>query len=313
MLRAYRLPYHPLTNQGRGLVGLLVELLVQQVKIFRLLRKYPADIMLQLGGIFNAPIGRLMGIPTLAISDTENDRWGNRLSFSTSTNVLLPTCFDHQTGGSWRNQISYPGYHELAYLAPRYFDKPVDPQKKFLLRFVGWGAGHDIGEKCLTSAQKVALVELLKPYGKVYISSEMPLPQPIESYGCRIHPAEIHGFMRTCKMVVGESATMASEAACLGIPAIFISDTGRGYTTEQDRKYGLIRHFRLNAWDAACECTEAWAAQDLADAWHQKRWRMLEDKIDVTAWLVDLIENYPDSIASARQGEFERYRITCAD
>jgi len=313
LLRAYGMAYHPLTTKGRGLVGLVRELLTQQLEIARLLHQQPADIMLQLGGIFNAPIGRFLRIPTLAISDTENDRWGNRLSFSVSKHVLLPTCFDHRTGGTWPNQISYPGYHELAYLAPRYFPDQIAPQMKFLLRFVGWGAGHDIGENCLAATQKIALVELLKPYGTVHVSSEMPLPPEIESHGCRIHPSEIHDFMKTCKLVVGESATMASEAACLGIPAVFISDTGRGYTTEQDRKYGLIRHYRLNQWDAILACVKAWAAQDLKTEWQRKRRRMLQDKIDVTAWLVDLIENYPASIDAARRGAFERYRITCAD
>jgi hypothetical protein len=269
--------------------------------------------MLQLGGIFNAPVGKLLGIPTVAISDTENDRWGNRLSFRLSTHVLLPTCFDHRTGGAWRNQIHYPGYHELAYLAPRYFADRIEPQGKFLLRFVGWGAGHDIGENCLSDAQKIALVDLLKPHGSVYISSEMPLPDQIASYGSRIHPAEIHGFMKNCNLVIGESATMASEAACMGIPAVFISDTGRGYTTEQDRRYGLIRHFRLDQWADACACAANWATQDLSAEWQRKRRHMLQDKIDVTAWLVDLIENYPASITNAHPGEFERYRITCAD
>jgi hypothetical protein len=39
---------------------------------------------------------------------------------------------------------------------------------------------------------------------------------------------------------------------------------------------------------------------------------MLKDKIDVTDWVVDLIENYPESIAQARKGNFERYAIRCA-
>jgi len=313
LLRAYGLDYCPLTTKGRGLLGLLGELMVQQIKIAGLLTRQPIDIMLQLGGIFNAPIGWLLRIPTIAISDTENDRWGNRLSFSVSKHVLLPSCFDHATGGTWRNQIAYPGYHELAYLAPRYFPDRIDPQSKFLVRFVGWGAGHDIGEHCLSGAQKIALVDILSRFGTVHVSSEMPLPPQIEAYRCRMHPAEIHGFMKTCKLVVGESATMASEAACLGIPAVFISDTGRGYTTEQDRQYGLIRHYRLDQWDDARACVEAWAGQDLHTQWQSKRRRMLQDKIDVTAWLVDLVELYPASIQAARRGEFERYRISCAE
>ena len=105
---------------------------------------------------------------------------------------------------------------------------------------------------------------------------------------------------------------MASESACLGIPAILISNTGRGYTTEQDQTYGLIKHYRLNQWDQIVQCLHQWAAADLAAEWQKRRRRMLNDKIEVTDWLVDLIENYPQSISDARSAVFERYAITCA-
>ena len=106
---------------------------------------------------------------------------------------------------------------------------------------------------------------------------------------------------------------MASEAACLGIPAVFISNTGRGYTTEQDKRYGLIRHYSLDRWPEILDTMKAWASQDLNEAWQEKRRVMLKDKIDVTPWLVDLIEGYPESMDRAREGAFERYSIRCAD
>jgi len=34
---------------------------------------------------------------------------------------------------------------------------------------------------------------------------------------------------------------------------------------------------------------------------------MLKDKIDVTAWMVDLVENYPNSITKAKSGSFSSY------
>ncbi|MCI5225318.1 MAG: hypothetical protein D3918_01355 [Candidatus Electrothrix sp. AX2] len=247
----------------------------------------------------------------MAFSDTENDIWANKLSFSLSRHVISPTCFDRQVSGTWKNQILYPGYHELAYLSPRDFPE-VKSEDKFLVRFVGWGAGHDIGEKGLTSAQKIEIVNILKQWGKVYISSEAPLPESIAKYACSFHPAEVHDFMITCKMVVGESATMVSEAAVLGIPAVFISDTGRGYTTEQDRKYGLIRHYQRQQWAEIVATLKEWAAQDLAAQWQEKRWNMLRDKMEVTDWLVDLVEQYPDSIRSAKNGDFARYALCAA-
>jgi predicted glycosyltransferase len=105
---------------------------------------------------------------------------------------------------------------------------------------------------------------------------------------------------------------MASESACLGIPAIFISNTGRGYTTEQDRKYGLIKHYRLNEWKEIIKTVEAWAEQDLKDEWQDRRRRMLEEKMEVTPWMIELVENYPASIEDAKRGRFERYAIKCA-
>ncbi|MBW2011483.1 MAG: DUF354 domain-containing protein [Deltaproteobacteria bacterium] len=307
LLNAYKIKHTVLTGKGQGLIGLIKELIKQQFKISKIIRENQVDLMLQISGIFNAPVGRYYGVPTLAFSDTENDKWGNKLSFSLSRHVIMPTCFDHAIGGSWKNQIHYPGYHELAYLAPRYVTKKIEPEDKFLVRFVGWQAGHDIGEKGLSIDQKIEIVNILKNFGSVHITSEAPLPDKIAKFACKIHSSEIHDFMVSCKMIVGESATMASEAACMGIPAIFISNTGRGYTTEQDKKYGLIKHYQLKQWNEIVRTMKEWASQDLRNEWRKRRRNMLEDKIDVTAWMVDFVENYPNSIAKAKNGSFSSY------
>ena len=307
LLNAYKIKHTVLTRKGQGLIGLIKELIKQQFKISKIIRENQLDLMLQISGIFNAPVGRYYGVPTLAFSDTENDKWGNKLSFSLSRHVIMPTCFDHAIGGSWKNQIHYPGYHELAYLVPRYLTKKIEPENKFLVRFVGWQAGHDIGEKGLSIDQKIEIVNILKNFGSVHITSEAPLPDEIAEFACKIHPSEIHDFMVSCKMIVGESATMASEAACMGIPAIFISNTGRGYTTEQDKKYGLIKHYQLKQWNEIVRTMKEWASQDLRNEWQERRRNMLKDKIDVTAWMVDLVENYPNSITKAKSGSFSSY------
>lgn len=312
LLKKYNIDHIILTDKGQGLIGLIRELFVQQLKLSKIIKEHSIDIMLQISGIFNAPVGKWYGIPTLAFSDTENDIWANKLSFSLSRHVFSPTCFNRQIGGTWKNQIFYPSYHELAYLSPRYFPE-VKSENKFLVRFVGWGAGHDIGEKGLAPAQKIEIVSILKQWGEVYISSEAPLPESIAQYACTFHPAEVHNFMKMCKMVVGESATMASEAAILGIPAVFISDTGRGYTTEQDKKYGLIKHYQRQQWSEIIATLKEWAGrQDIAAQWQEKRWNMLRDKIEVTDWLVDQVEQYPDSIQAARKRDFSRYALCAA-
>ena len=57
------------------------------------------------------------------------------------------------------HHLRYRGYHELAYLHPRYFtpdpavlgEAGLAPGEPFtLVRFVGWAAGHDIGHQGLS-------------------------------------------------------------------------------------------------------------------------------------------------------------------
>lgn len=313
LLNSYKIDHILLTQKGKGVAGLLKELAIQQLKISRIIKKHSIDIMIQMNGIFNAPIGKYYGIPTLAFSDTENDKWANRISFNLSRHIFFPSCFDHSIGRTWKKQIHYPGYHELAYLSPTYSHEPIEYENKFLVRFVGWEAGHDIGEKGLSNSQKIELVDILKKFGSVYLSSEAPLPKALGEYKLPVESSAIHGFMKKCRMVVGESATMSSEAACLGIPALFISNTGRGYTTEQDKKYGLIKHYRLDQWDDIIRQLKKWASQDMKEEWQKKRWAMLKDKIEVTDWIVELIDNYPNSIDEANRGSFKRFLIKCVD
>ena len=58
--------------------------------------------------------------------------------------------------------------------------------------------------------------------------------------------------------------------------------------------YGLVCRFSDRAEDAAIAKLREWLARsDLKAKWRAKRDRMLEDRIDVTAWVVDFLENYP--------------------
>jgi predicted glycosyltransferase len=106
----------------------------------------------------------------------------------------------------------------------------------------------------------------------------------------------MHHLMAFAGLYVGESATMASECAVLGVPAIFIAKTGRGYTTEQERKYGLVFNFSDQQQDLAFDkMKELLAHRNVRQEWLGRRDRMLSEKIDVTEWMVDFVENYAAS------------------
>jgi uncharacterized protein len=100
---------------------------------------------------------------------------------------------------------------------------------------------------------------------------------------------QIHHLIAHAQIVVGESATMSSEAAVLGVPAVFIATTGRGYTDDEERRYGLVRHFTEDQYDKAQSAIEEILAEP-AGTWQSARQRLLAEKIDVTAWMTDYFE-----------------------
>jgi predicted glycosyltransferase len=89
---------------------------------------------------------------------------------------------------------------------------------------------------------------------------------------------------------------MASEAAVLGTPAIFVSPTGRGYTHVQEHTYGLVSNFRDTEQGKALDAvTELVRRTYPKDHWLKRRQRLLEDTIDVTGWLVRLVERFGET------------------
>jgi predicted glycosyltransferase len=104
----------------------------------------------------------------------------------------------------------------------------------------------------------------------------------------------MHHLMGHVSLLVGESATMASECAVMGVPAIYAANTGRGYTDEQEDRYGLVFNLRQLAWPHLRETIDSVLAVP-SSVWQEKRNRLLREKIDVAPFVADLILDYPRS------------------
>ena len=71
--------------------------------------------------------------------------------------------------------------------------------------------------------------------------------------------------------------------------------TGRGYTDDQERRYGLTYTFRDRRTaqrDAMAKAIEILSDSDAKAQWANKRERMLADMIDVSEHVVALVESY---------------------
>lgn len=298
LLEQYRIPYDIVSKMGAGMLGLAKELIVHESRVLRLIRKHKIDVALAIGGTFMVHACKLFDIPAIIFYDTENARLQNAITYPFATKIYTPACY---VGNIGAHQVRYEGYHELAYLHPNYFSPDSDILNSLgvstgdsytIVRFVGWGATHDAGHCGLSPTIKRQAIDAFSKYGPVFITSEKGLPEDLKKYILPIPPNRVHDALYYASLCYGESATMASESCVLGTPAIYIDDEGRGYTSEQEKRYGAVFNFTESPFDQAASIKKG--TDLLGDSSSKKRWaikrnQLLKDKIDVTAMIVNII------------------------
>ncbi len=289
-----------------SVVGKCWDLLRFGWKVWRIARRFKADFFLSHGSLTAAHVAHLMRKPNIAFEDTYNMEQ-IRL-WEPFTDVICTAQYPHPLTHHKKN-LSYAGYNELLYLHPNQFtsnEKVIEQlgltkEDKFvIIRFVAWQATHDSGHKGMALENKIAAVREFSKYAKVFISSEKPLPQELEQYCAPWTPDCIHDVLAYASLVFGESSTMAEEATMLGVPAIYLTEHGTIYTNHLEKEYGLCQNFGES--DADQQAAIARAVEILKTdkkEQHQKNQailqRLLDEHIDVTAFLVWFVENYPTS------------------
>lgn len=286
------------SNSGNP-VGMVKELLFRDFKLLRYVRNHRPDIMCAIGGPFIAQVSMLTRIPSLVFYDTENAHLQNLIAYPFAHKVIVPRCYQGKTP---RNTIRYPGYHELSYLHPNHFkpDRSIAVKNglnpdvpNFLIRMVAWNANHDLMECGWNANLLEAVLEKLQKTGNVCISSEGDIPDYFRKFLYKGNLSEIHHFMAFCDLYVGESATMASECAVLGVPAIYVAKTGRGYTRDQEESYGLVHHISDFSFDAVSRSIDTFLA--MTPDIRIKRWeKLMRENIDVARFVSNLVEKSLD-------------------
>lgn len=298
LLERYGLPYRLISEQRTGTLGLATEMLRRTYRLTRVMREFQPDVMTGIMGPSIALAGALYRVPAVIFYDTEFATQTNWFAYPLAHSVCTPDCYQGVVRGTHR---TYAGYHELAYLHPKRFNPDPAKLASFglsedepysLVRFVFLQAVHDRSERGLSLQQKLQIVDLLERHGRVLISSEGPIPDELAARRVQGPVEDIHHLLAYAQVIVGESATMSSEAAVLGVPAIFIATTGRGYTDDQEARYGLVRHFTEDEYDDAARTIEQlFAGESPRSFGAQARLRLLDEKIDVTDWMVRYFES----------------------
>ena len=208
-----------------------------------------------------------------------------------------------------KNTIHYHGFQKLAYLHPNRF-KPnkdivrqygIEPDKPyFIMRFAKLNAHHDKGVSGINAEIAQNLIDILSPIGRVLITSERKLEPQFEKYRLQINPLDIHHVMSFATLYVGDSQSMAVEAAMLGVPSLrfndFVGPKRIGVLVELEEKYQLTYGISSKQPDLLySKVKEILSLPNVREEWQNRRNKMLGEKIDVTAFITWFIENYPES------------------
>lgn len=303
LLERYNLEYENVGTYGTSLLQKLIKIPIIDIQYYLLMRTIKPDLYIGFGSIRAAHTSFLLGKPCINFEDTEHSTEQIRLYLPFVDVVCTPSCYSQDLG---KKQIRFDGYMELASLHPnRFTPNPTvldeiglsEGDRFIIVRFVSWGASHDVGQHGIRD--KVGLVKALEQYGRVIITSEGELPLELQPYQIRVSPEKLHDLLYYATLYVGEGATTASECAVLGTHAIYVNTLRLGYIAEEAEKYDLVSDFSTRPCTDETVLAEVKRLLGNHNLWEDGKRKvklLLQDKIDVTAFMVWFIENYPGSV-----------------
>ena len=306
------IPYHNILSEGRrdSKLGILWGILKRAWRLNSFCSKYHPDLLVGTS-VENSIIGHFRHIPVINLNedDVAVGRLYALLSYPWADVILSPKVCDN---GKWNDKtVKYDSYHELAYLHPALFTPDRSVVEKyfptdtpyFLVRLSKLNAYHDVGIKGLDNAFLGRLLDMMKPYGRVYITSEREMAPSFEPYRLSIAPSDIHHVMAFASLFVGDSQTMAAEAGVLGVPFVRFNDfVGRiGYLKELEDVYMLGYGIKTDQEDKLFSTVEELLKMpDRSAVFHERCKKMLSEKINYAAFLTWFIVSYPESRETMR-------------
>ncbi len=318
LLKLFEIPYVYLGGKSDSLVGKGFLQLKFNFLLWKIVLREKIDIAFG-SSLTVAQLSKFTRVKSIILDDDDDEVEPLFVKYAhpAADTILSPACAIRKT----TKMIGYAGYHELAYLHPNRFTPDISvlneigvlpDEKYFILRFNAFKAHHDAGVQGLSIENKRRIIELLKPFGRVFITTERNIDDEFKPYQLKVSPEKAHSLMYYATMLIGDSQTMTSEAAIMGTPAIRCNTFVRriSYLEEEEFTYNLTYGFLPNDSDAMfSKINELLVFPDLKQEWQVRRAKMLTEKIDVTAFFVWFIENYPSSAETMRSNPDYQYNF----
>jgi predicted glycosyltransferase len=313
LLAAYPwIPSRIITSVGKRGRFPLREMLARQAAVASAIRSFRPDLVLSLMGSYTQA-ARLFDVPNIVFTDSEFQSFNHRIAHPFASRIYTPKCFWKPLGNKQRR---YDGYHELAFLHPsRFTPRPEvlarlrvnggpgingtgpstsqapEPGQYVVIRTSAWNTLHDIGESGLGHRFERVMREVLAQYSVYVVPEGGKIAPEWEKYKLSVPPEDYHDVLAFARLVITEGASTASEAACLGVPSVYINTTRRGYLEDQEQRYRLVYNF-TDASAAERQVSALLRNPPRPEVLRASRDQLIRDHLDVTEFVVDELDRF---------------------
>lgn len=263
---------------------------------WRIVKRYKPDVIVSKASYYGCRCARRFGCKSVIFPDSEVVSLTNKYVVPIASVVVTPETFGLDYG---KKHVRIKGLFEDCYLAPSVFTPDPKVVEKYglerpyaVFRFVGWFANHDVNNSGFTLEEKKQLVNAVSPYMHVYLSSEKELPEELKRYQLPTPASMIHSVLSEADLYLGDSQTMATEAALLGTPAIrsnsFVGPNDMTNFKVLENTYGLLRN--IKEYEEVLSVVTDFAKNKRKEEWKAKRRSYYERVGDSNETIVDLLE-----------------------
>lgn len=304
-------------QRGKGLSSLALSYARKYRRISKIIRDFKPGLLLGSEPSL-VHLGKFYNIPSIVFSEDDAAiiQKFAKITYPFTDVILSPASCN---AGKWEyKKIGYNGFHKLTYLHPAVFVPNRNEIRElgegdfFILRFAQLSAYHDTNRSGINKDIAARLIEILKPHGRIYITSERELEPEFERYRLAIDPLKIHHALSFAKLYIGDSQSMAVEAALLGTPGIRFNDFAGeiGVLNELEQVYGLTHSVKTTEPGKLFSLAESLLSDhDLKQSFRQKQKKLLDEKINVFEFFLWFIQHYPESKQQMRTDMYYQYRF----
>ena len=261
-------------------------LLVLTVALIR----FRPTVAISLSSPYLAVLSHLLGITCVTYDDTDiNPRLLPLIR--QSTYLISPVTYPYKFH---KRHFLLPAMKELAYLHPNKFQNKKEKSGVFL-RVTRTDSIHHSSASKLDLGAVDIYMDKLSQTQTIYLSAEMDFGLGRNPSIKLADPLDIHKQLASCRVFWGNSATMAAEAAVLGVPAIIVSAEEFAYLKELE-SYGLLFYYHPeNILDSFNKLASILNGDPPESHFMKSRDSLVREKMDMTDFLIWFLENLPQS------------------